>query len=66
MINGRTTNDVAQQLGMTAATIATLLWRHKHLRPAAKIGNAYVWSDSDIERFMNRDKQKGGRPKKTI
>lgn len=66
MIIGKSTQQVADQIESTVKTIMTILRRHPELRPAVKFGNAYIWTDEEIERYVNRPRSKGGRPAKPI
>lgn len=66
MVIGKSTQQVAEKIGSTVKTINTILTRHPELRPAIKYGNAYIWSDEEIDRYVNRPRSKGGRPAKQV
>lgn len=60
----KSTKEVAEQLNLSTQVILTAISRHPELRPQQRFGRNYIWSDEDVERFVNREKSKGGRPKK--
>lgn len=59
------TERVAELLGTSQEYIRVVLQRHPELQPKAKIATVWVWTAEDIERFKNRERSKGGRPRKT-
>ena len=59
------TEQVAAILGTTQEYIRVVLQRHPDLQPKTKIATVWVWTPEDIERFKNRGRSKGGRPKKS-
>lgn len=50
------TAEVAEMLGTSDAHIRMILSRHPELAPR-KIGRAWVWTEKEIERLRNRDKE---------
>jgi len=45
------TVTVAARFGLSIHHLGTTLSRHPELRPARRVGNAYLWTDEEIERF---------------
>lgn len=57
-----TTQEVAQELGVSDAYIRVLIARGQ-AHPKA-FGKAHMFTKEELERLRNRPKSKGGRPKK--
>lgn len=65
-MNGKTTQQVADELGIEESTIRSTLHRHAALRPAIRHGWGYVWTETAINAlsdYYSKRKAKGGRPK---
>lgn len=65
---GKTTDQVATELGIEKSTLRSTLSRHPELRPAdnSKYGWSYIWTDEKIKalrEYYEKRKAKGGRPK---
>lgn len=47
----KTTDQVAQRLGVAPATLGAYVSRHPELKPELRVGTAFLWTDEDIERL---------------
>jgi hypothetical protein len=45
------TATVAKRFRQSATTLGSYLSRHPHLRPARRVGTAYLWTEEEIERL---------------
>lgn len=60
-----TTANVAKQIGMEHSSITSLLTRYPNLRPATKVGRAYIWTQEEIDRLIaHRNRGKKDKPRK--
>lgn len=57
------TQEAAQLLGISDSRIRQMIMLG-HFRPKLQIGRAWVFTKEEIEELRNRNKSKGGRPKK--
>lgn len=47
----KTTAEVAKRLGVDHNTLSVYVARHPELKPDLRVGTAFLWDDSDIERL---------------
>lgn len=47
------TVTVAKRFGLSIYHLGTTLSRHPELRPARRVGNAYLWTNEEIQRFSD-------------
>jgi hypothetical protein len=60
-----TTVEAAKEIGCTIQYLRLILQRHEHLKPKQTFGGSFVWTRADVEAVKNRNKQRGGRVKKS-
>ena len=58
-----TTQEVAQELGVTDSNIRKLMAAGK-AQPIQQIGGTWMFTRAELDRLRTRSKSKGGRPKK--
>lgn len=44
-----TTEQVARRMGIGVKGLVVYLHRHPELRPAQQYGNAFIWTESEVE-----------------
>lgn len=63
MVEGKTTQQVAAELGTTKARIVVTVNRHPHLKPAKMFGQNFIWTAEEIQALQSHlHTHKPGRP----
>lgn len=62
-MEGKTTQQVAAELGTTKARIVMAVNRHSHLKPANLFGQNFIWTAEEIQALQSHlHTHKRGRP----
>lgn len=59
------TADAAKEIGCTSGYLRVIIARHPQLQPKQRFADAWLWTPEEIEAVKNRNRQRGGRAKRS-